>query len=641
MAGAERRLAPFVAAILASGYDNGPAAGPGSRGFHRPRGFSFLDRRDGSRWSGCLRERVDALPRGRDRFSPWPGRLDFQAPFPSAADQPAGGVQHAVAQRLGLGFGQVAVQGQELEPGEQDLPGHRRGQPRGVDPEVKGREMAQAGILAGADRVLDPGLDPVRDVDVGGLAQPASGVRGPVRGPQGVPPAVPGLEQGQLRAWMGPLAAREDPHRRGPGPQLVPASAVPQQPGQLGDVRFFDPARPVRAGQVRAGVIGAALADLPAAVDRGLPGLLRDQPQRRLLPLAQRPPDRVRQLVPAAGGQRVQALDQGVTGPGAVAGDHQLPPEPRRDRGDRRVQQLQVIRGGVAARRAAAQHPGQRLPAGVICSTALRILMAGAGKRRWGCRCGCSGRVADWLWVGGGALPTGRCVAGLHPGAGAGTVGASVLARPSGRTAGLTLGGVVLTVNGDGALVERQLAGGELGCPLCGGALGGWGHARPRPVRMAEGPDVVLAPRRSRCPGCGATHVLLPAWCLSRRADEGAVIGSALQAAAAGAGHRTIAAGLGRPASTVRGWLRRFAARAEAVRAFFTVLLARTSPDPVMPAGAAGPVAAAVSAIAGAAAAVAQRWPRLGTVPVWTAASAASGGLLIAPGWPGAGRYTS
>jgi hypothetical protein len=30
MAGAEGRLAPFVAAILASGYDNGPAAGPGA-----------------------------------------------------------------------------------------------------------------------------------------------------------------------------------------------------------------------------------------------------------------------------------------------------------------------------------------------------------------------------------------------------------------------------------------------------------------------------------------------------------------------------------------------------------------------------------------------------------------------------------
>jgi hypothetical protein len=135
--------------------------------------------------------------------------------------------------------------------------------------------------------------------------------------------------------------------------------------------------------------------------------------------------------------------------------------------------------------------------------------------------------------------------------------------------------------------------------------------------------------------------VLLPVRCLSRRADAGAVIGAALEVAAAGAGFRKIAQMLGRPPSTVRGWLRRFAGRAEAVRVFFTVLLARTSPDPVMPAGAAGPVAAAVSAVAGAAAAVAQRWPAVGQVPVWAAASAASGGLLLAPGWPSAGRNTS
>jgi hypothetical protein len=144
-----------------------------------------LGSRDGSRWSGCLRERFDALPRGRDRLGPRPGRLDFQAPFPPAADQAGRGVKHPVAQRPGLGSGQVTVQGQELEPGEQDLPGHRRGQPRGVDPEVKGREMADPAVFPGPDRVLDPGLDPVRDVDIGGLAQPASGVRGPVRGPQG------------------------------------------------------------------------------------------------------------------------------------------------------------------------------------------------------------------------------------------------------------------------------------------------------------------------------------------------------------------------------------------------------------------------------------------------------------------------
>jgi hypothetical protein len=46
---------------------------------------------------------------------------------------------------------------------------------------------------------------------------------------------------------------------------------VAQQPGQLGDVRFFDPARPVRAARIGAGLIGAALADLAAAIDRGLP----------------------------------------------------------------------------------------------------------------------------------------------------------------------------------------------------------------------------------------------------------------------------------------------------------------------------------------------------------------------------------
>ena len=199
----------------------------------------------------------------------------------------------------------------------------------------------------------------------------------------------------------------------------------------------------------------------------------------------------------------------------------------------------------------------------------------------------------------------------------------------------------MLTVNGDGAVVERQLAGGELGCPSCGGVLGGWGHGRVRRMRMLTGPDAELVPRRSRCRGCGGTHVLLPAWCLSRRADAGAVIGVALEAAAAGAGFRKVAAGLGRPVSTVRGWLRRFAGRAEQVRVFFTVLLARTSPDPVMPAGAASPVAAAVSAVAGAAAAVAQRWPAVGVVPVWAAASAASGGRLLAPGWPPAGCNAS
>ena len=96
-----------------------------------------------------------------------------------------------------------------------------------------------------------------------------------------------------------------------------------------------------------------------------------------------------------------------------------------------------------------------------------------------------------------------------------------------------------------------------------------------------------LVPRRSRCRECGGTHVLLPAWCLLRRADAGEVIGAALEAAAAGDGHRKIAGRLGRPASTVRGWLRAFARRAEQVRLVFTALAAaRTGSGDAGPAGA-------------------------------------------------------
>ena len=78
MAGAEGRLAPFAATILAPGYDGGPAGGPGDRGFHKPRGCpSWI-----AEWFVLvrgLRERVDTMPRSCDRIGPLPGRLDFQA----------------------------------------------------------------------------------------------------------------------------------------------------------------------------------------------------------------------------------------------------------------------------------------------------------------------------------------------------------------------------------------------------------------------------------------------------------------------------------------------------------------------------------------------------------------------------------
>lgn len=187
----------------------------------------------------------------------------------------------------------------------------------------------------------------------------------------------------------------------------------------------------------------------------------------------------------------------------------------------------------------------------------------------------------------------------------------------------------MLTVGGNAAEVEAGLVGGELGCPGCGGRLDPWGHGRVRVLRGPSG-SVRVRPRRARCVGCGCSHVLLPVFVLVRRADLVEVIGAALVAKAAG----VIAAGLGRPVETVRGWLRVFAGRAEAVRVFFTRLLVETGVDPVPPSPARTPLADAVAAVAGAGVAVASRWPGVGGVSPWWVACAVSGGLLLAPSWP-------
>ena len=194
----------------------------------------------------------------------------------------------------------------------------------------------------------------------------------------------------------------------------------------------------------------------------------------------------------------------------------------------------------------------------------------------------------------------------------------------------------MLTVNADRDVVGRQLGGGELACPSCGGVLARWGNGAERRVRLLDGPDVWFCPRRARCRGCGRTHVLLPAWCLARRADAGEVIGLALEAGAAGSGHRVIAARLGRPPSTVRGWLRALARRAERVRRVFTALAASLVTDPPLPAPAGSPLADAIAAVAAAAAAAA-RVPGVGMVPGGHGGAVAAGrrGDLRAAAGPG------
>jgi hypothetical protein len=120
--------------------------------------------------------------------------------------------------------------------------------------------------------------------------------------------------------------------------------------------------------------------------------------------------------------------------------------------------------------------------------------------------------------------------------------------------------------------------------------------------------------------------VLLPDDSLVRRRDAVADIGHALLSKAAGSGHRTIAVMLGREPSTVRGWLRRFASVAVRVREHFTRWAVALDPmlGPIVPAGSV--FADAVEAVGVAAAAWVRR---LGPVPAWQFASAATGGGLL------------
>ncbi len=183
----------------------------------------------------------------------------------------------------------------------------------------------------------------------------------------------------------------------------------------------------------------------------------------------------------------------------------------------------------------------------------------------------------------------------------------------------------MLIVCAEQARVEAELVDGLLGCPACRGVLGPWGHGRERVLRCRSG-NRLLRPRRARCRGCLGTHVLLPQLALARRQDEVSVIGEAIEASVTGVGFRRIAARLGAYPETVHGWLRRFAGRAEEIRAHFTRCAVVLDPElgAIMPAGSG--IADALEAVA-----IATRaWVlRFGPAEPWEIASRLSGGLLL------------
>jgi Domain of unknown function (DUF6431) len=164
-------------------------------------------------------------------------------------------------------------------------------------------------------------------------------------------------------------------------------------------------------------------------------------------------------------------------------------------------------------------------------------------------------------------------------------------------------GGVRVILYGDEQDLGRVLDEQSLSCPHpgCAGTLYRDGHTRSRTIRGRDGQARTLRPRRARCRGCDRVQVLLPAWACPRRADDAQTIAAALGAAAGGAGHRPIASALGRPASTVRGWLRAARAAAPLLRQLAVsvqhLLHGPSGPEqiPLIPPAAGEPLAEAVA----------------------------------------------
>jgi len=165
---------------------------------------------------------------------------------------------------------------------------------------------------------------------------------------------------------------------------------------------------------------------------------------------------------------------------------------------------------------------------------------------------------------------------------------------------------VLLCADADAA--SADLASGALACPSCGsGRLRPWGRGRERVIRLRDCATARLSPRRGRCGSCQVTHIVLPSWMASRRADAVGVIAAAAVASVLhGTGTARIGADLGVPAATVRGWLRRLRVRAGAMRQDAMVLsgrltAGRDAPFPEPSGSALGDALSAVAACAHAA----------------------------------------
>jgi len=108
-------------------------------------------------------------------------------------------------------------------------------------------------------------------------------------------------------------------------------------------------------------------------------------------------------------------------------------------------------------------------------------------------------------------------------------------------------------------------------CPACAAAMAFW-SGYERSVRH-RGLVLKLWVRRVRCRRCGATHALVPSFCLVGRLDDVEVIGAVLTAVVGEAqGVRPAAQEADVPHTTARDWVRRFCRRAALIGAAFAAV---------------------------------------------------------------------
>jgi transposase-like protein len=186
----------------------------------------------------------------------------------------------------------------------------------------------------------------------------------------------------------------------------------------------------------------------------------------------------------------------------------------------------------------------------------------------------------------------------------------------------------------DTVAARRALARRLLPCPDCGAALRPWGRARERAVRERGGALLTVIPDRARCVGCGATHVVLDARLLPRRAYAADLVGQALVAAALGRGRRLIARDLEVPPGTVRGWIRRARRSAGELRAAGVRAVVALDPDALPVRDRPSELAYALDALGAAAMALGDRFG-LQLASPWARVTVLTRGRLLSPSPPG------